>query len=111
MLIINLTRILVVYGSIINKEESGWQLLLYYNASMNLYHTLRFMVSVCLCVTDVGVAVTNLQVTCKTIMCGSAFTEMAILLILLFFLKIAAGLDTLRCMLHKGCHCGRLPTH
>ena len=38
----------------------------------------------CLCVTDVGVAVMNLRVVCKTIMCASAFTEMAIL----FFLEI-----------------------
>ena len=36
--------------------------------------------SVCVCVMDVGVAVTNLRVVCKTITCASAFTEMAILL-------------------------------
>ena len=41
--------------------------------------------SVCLCVTDVGVAVTNLRVVCKIITCVSAFTEMAILI----FLEIA----------------------
>ena len=41
-----------------------------------------FVVSVCLCVTDVGVAITNLRVVCKTITCASAFTEMAILLFL-----------------------------
>ena len=40
--------------------------------------------SMCLCVTDVGNAVTNLRVMCKTITCASAFTEMAIL----FFLEI-----------------------
>ena len=31
-----------------------------------------------MCVTDVGVAVTNLRVVCKIITCVSAFTEMAI---------------------------------
>ena len=79
----------------------------------------------CVCprVTDVGVAVTNLRVVCKIITCVSAFTftelEMAII-ILLIFLEIAkncckaataAGLDTLRCRLREGCHCGRLPLH
>ena len=77
------------------------------------YYTLRFLLSVCLCVTDVGVAVTNLRVVCQTITCVSAFTEIAILL--LFFLEMiveaAAGLDTLRCRLREGCHCGRLPSH
>ena len=38
-----------------------------------------------MCVMDVGVAVTNLQVVCKIITCVSAFTEMAILI----FLEIA----------------------
>ena len=51
----------------------------------------------------VGVAITNLRVVCKTITCIS---EMAII-----FLEAAAGLDTLRCRLRKGCHCGRLPSH
>ena len=36
--------------------------------------TLRFSLSVCLSVTDVGVAVTNLRVVCKIITCVSAFT-------------------------------------
>ena len=38
------------------------------------YHlnTLRFLLSVCLSVTDVGVAITNLRVMCKTITCVSA---------------------------------------
>ena len=35
--------------------------------------------SVCVCVTDVGVATTNLRFVCKTITCVSAFTEMAII--------------------------------
>ena len=35
----------------------------------------------CVCVTDVGVAITNLRVVCKIITCVSASTEMAILLI------------------------------
>ena len=26
-------------------------------------------------------------------------------------IKVAAGLDTLRCRLREGCHCGRLPLH
>ena len=33
----------------------------------------------CVCVTDVGVTVTNLRVVCKIITCISAFTEMVIL--------------------------------
>ena len=41
---------------------------------------------VCLSVTDVGVAVTNLRVVCKIITCVSAFTEMAAILI---FLEVA----------------------
>ena len=67
-------------------------------------------------------AVTDLRVVCKIITYVSAFTftitelEMAIILI---FLEIyskncckpaAAGLDTLRCRLHEGYHCGRLPS-
>ena len=60
-----------------------------------LINTLRFLVSVCVSVTDVGVAVTNLRFVCKTITCVSAFTEMAI--IFLEIVKTAAGLDTLRC--------------
>ena len=45
--------------------------------------------SVCVSVTDVGVAVTNLRFVCKTITCVSAFTEMAI--IFLEIVKAAAG--------------------
>ena len=85
--------------------------------------------SVCLCVTDVGVAVTNLRVMCKTITCVSAFTEMAIIFLeivkaaiifleivkaAIIFLEIvedAAGLDTLRCRLREGCHYRHLPSH
>ena len=33
---------------------------------------------------DVGVAITNLRVVCKTITCASAFTEMAFLEIILY---------------------------
>ena len=51
--------------------------------SVLLINTLRFYlcvcVSVCLCVTDVGVAVTNLRVVCKIITCVPAVTEMAII--------------------------------
>ena len=53
----------------------------------------------CVCVTDVGVAVTNLRVVCKIITCVPAVTEMAINL-----LEAAAGRDTLRCKLREGCH-------
>ena len=35
------------------------------------------VVRVCVCVTDVGVAVTNLRVVCKIIRCGPPVTEMA----------------------------------
>ena len=62
-----------------------------------------------LSVTDVGVAVTNLRVVCKSITCVSAFTEIAYFLEMI--VEAAAGLDTLRCRLHEGCHCGRLPSH
>ena len=65
----------------------------------------------CVCVTDVGVAITNLRVVCKIITCASAFTEIAILLLFLEIVEAAAGLDTLRCRLREGCHCGRLPLH
>ena len=61
------------------------------------------------CLTDVGVAVTNLRVVCKIVTFVSAFTEMAILEIVKS--QKAAGLDTLRCRLREGCHCGRLPSH
>ena len=54
-------------------------------------------------------AAKNLRFECKTITCVSAFTEMAI--IFLEIVKAAAGLDTLRCRLREGCHCGRLPLH
>ena len=59
-------------------------------------------------------AVTDLRVVCNIITCVSAFTftelEMAILLLIfLEIIKYAAGLDTLRCRLREGCHCGRLP--
>ena len=55
----------------------------YLKLNMNtLINTLRFLLSVCVCVTDVGVAATNLRFVCKTIMCVSAFTEMAIFLFL-----------------------------
>ena len=64
-----------------------------------------------MCVTVVGVAVTNLRVVCKINTCVSAFTEMAIILKFLEIVKAAAGLDTLRCRLREGCHCGRLPSH
>ena len=40
-----------------------------------VFNTLRFLLSVCLCVTDVGVAVTNLRVVCKIIACVPAVTE------------------------------------
>ena len=64
---------------------------------------------------DVGVAVMNLRVLCKIIMCVSAFTEMAII----FFtdiVKAAEGLDILRicaagARLLEGYHCGRLASH
>ena len=32
-------------------------------------------------------------------------------IIFLEIVKAAAGLDTLRCRLREGCHCGRLPLH
>ena len=31
--------------------------------------------------------------------------------IIILTVKAAAGLDTLRCRLQEGCHCGRLPSH
>ena len=53
---------------------------------------------VCLCVTDVGVAITNLRVVCKIITCVPAVTEMAI--IFLEIVKAAAGRDTQRSRLN-----------
>ena len=57
-----------------------------------LYDNQRFLLSVRMCVTDVGVAIMNLRVVCKIIMCVSAFTEMAIL-IFLEIVKAIAGLS------------------
>ena len=69
-----------------------------------------------MCVTDVGVAITNLRVVCKIItcvpaVCHSIVTEMAIIFLEIVHVKAAAGRDTLRCKLREGCHCGRLPSH
>ena len=51
----------------------------YMHAKIFLYiNTLRFYLSVCACVTDVGVAITNLRVVCRIITCVPAVTEMAI---------------------------------
>ena len=61
-----------------------------------LVNTLRFYLSVCPCVMDVGVAITNLR-------------EMAITF--LEIVKAAAGRDTQHCRLREECHCGRLPLH
>ena len=98
--------------------------MLFINIIIININTLGFWLSVCpcvcVCVMDVGVGVTNLRVVCKTITCASAFTEMAIILlffpeiiiiIIIIIVKAAAGLNTLRCRLREGCHCGRLPSH
>ena len=74
---------------------------------MAVTNSLRFLLSVM----DVDVAVTKLRVVCKTITCVSAFTEIAILLFFLDIVEATAGLDTLRCRLREGCHCGRLPSY
>ena len=66
------------------------------------YHQYIKILLVCLCVTDVGMAITNLWVVCKSITCVSAFTEAFTKIV-----KAAAGLDTLHCRLREGCHCGR----
>ena len=59
----------IVYGHSFNFPP-----IIYFNIN-----TLRFYLSVRLCVTDVGVAATNLRFVRKTITCVSAFTEMAII--------------------------------
>ena len=53
-------------------------------------NTLRFLLSIRSCVTDVGVAITNLRVVCKIITCVSAltFTELEMATIILIFLEI-----------------------
>ena len=48
----------------------------YYNAIATCIQYIKILL-VCLCVTDVGVAVTNLRVVCEIITCASAFPEMA----------------------------------
>ena len=48
---------------------------------------------VCVCVTDVGVAITNLRVVCKYHHVRFSFTEMTIF-IFLEIVKADAGLDT-----------------
>ena len=55
-------------------------------------------------------ATTKLRFVCKTITCVSAFSFHN-KFIFLEIVKAAAGLDTLRCRLREGCHCGRLPLH
>ena len=59
-------------------------------------HTLRFYLCVrpcvCLCVTDVGVAVTDLRVVCKIITCVSAFTFTELEMAILEIVKTAAKL-------------------
>ena len=58
-------------------------------------------------------AVTNLQVVCKIIMCVSAFTEVAIIFLEIHVVKAAAGrrVGTLRCRLREGCHRGMGACH
>ena len=77
------------------------------------YHQYIKILVVCASVTDVGVAVTDLRVVCKSITCVSAFTEAftKIAIIFLEIVKSAAGLDNLHCRLREGCHCGCLPLH
>ena len=69
-----------------------------------------FVVRVCASVTDMGVAVTDLRVVCKSITCVSAFTE-AFPKIAINFLEIVKAAAGLHCRLREGCHCGRLPLH
>ena len=71
---------------------------------------LSYILVVCPCVCDDGHGRNEFAGRVQTIMCVSAFTEMAIL-IFLEIVKAAAGLDTLSCRLGEGCHCGRLPSH
>ena len=59
-----------------------------------IINTLRFLVCVCVSVTDVGVATTNLRVVCKIIACIPAVTEFS------RDVKAAAGQDTQSCRLY-----------
>ena len=65
-------------------------------------NTLRFLLSVCLCVTGVQ----NYRVPCaklsRAFQLSQEFSR---------DVKAAAGQDTQSCRLREGCHCGRLPSH
>ena len=79
-----------------------------------IINTLRFTcVSVRACVTDVGVAVTNLWVACKIITCVPAVSchRNGYNISRARDSKAAAGRDTQGFRLREGCHCGRLPSH
>ena len=82
---------------------------------LSIINSLRFLLSVCLCVTDVGVAVTNLRVVCKIIACRvQNYRVRSMIQLSQKFsrdVKAAAGQDTQSCRLREGCHCGRLPSH
>ena len=94
-----------------NNIPISYSCVMYTHINQNYQYIKIFVVCpsvcVCVCVMDVCVAAMNLRFVCKTITCVSAFTKMAI--IFLEIVKAAAGLDTLRCRLREGCHCGRLP--
>ena len=79
-------------------------------SSSSIINTLRFLVCVCPCVTDVGVAVTNLRVVCKIIACRvqNYRVRSSCHRNFLEIVKAAAGQS---CRLREGCHCGRLPLH
>ena len=104
-----LNQTITLIQKYIQKTISHRQVLTYIIINILRFY-LCVCLSVCLSVTDVGVAVTNLRVVCKIITCVPAVTS-TIIFRELEIVKAAAGRDTQRFRLREGCHCGRLPSH
>ena len=83
------------------------------NDSELYINTLRCLLSVCPCVCDrCGHGRNEFAGRVQNHHMGFSFgTENIFLGPFLEILKAVAGLDTLRCRLHEGCHCERLPSH
>ena len=66
-------QFLIEKGADLNKQDEVCKTVIF-----SCYQYIKILVvrpCVCVCVTDVGVAVMNLRVVCKIVTCVSAFTE------------------------------------